>query len=112
MSMQPDVLRYRKDFDRLYRKGRKVTDKYMLLFTLPNGLDYNRKAILASKKVGGAVVRNRARRLLKESYRQLVPEMQKGVDILFVARSGITDAKCQDVMTTMKNTLKKSGLIR
>lgn len=110
--LKPDILRNDKDFTRLYRRGKSYGSKYVVLFCIKNGLTYKRKAFLASKKVGNAVRRNRARRLMKECYRQLGGDIKEGYDILFIARNNINDSKCQDVHKSMNRVLKKAGLLK
>ena len=111
MALRPDVLRYKRDFDRLYSKGRSSGERYIVVFHISNGLGYSRKAFLASKKVGGAVVRNRARRLMKESFRKLEQSIKPGNDILLIARRTITNVKQADVEASVRKALKKSGLL-
>jgi len=111
MALRPEILRYRKDFDRLYKKGRSSGDRYVVIFFADNRLGFTRKAFVASKKVGGAVARNRARRLMKESYRSLEEKIKPGKDILMIARNTITGAKCADVEASMRKALTKSGLL-
>lgn len=108
--LKPDVLRNKKDFDRLYRRGKSLGSKYVVLFYIKNDLTYNRKAFLASKKVGNSVARNRARRLMKESFRNKGYNIKEGYDILFIARNTINNSKCQDVAKSINQVLKKSGL--
>ena len=74
------VLRRQKDFDRVYRKGKSVGSRYVVIFTLKNHLPYPRTAFLASKKVGNSVQRNRARRLMKESMRLTEIQLPEGYD--------------------------------
>jgi ribonuclease P protein component len=109
--LRPDVLRDKRDFDRLYKKGAKIHGRYLVIIFAKNGREYNRKAFLASKKVGKAVARNRARRLMKEAHRSLAPRIRTGYDILFIARNTITDASCPEVQKTMKASLKKGKLL-
>ena len=111
MALRPDILRYKRDFDRLYSKGKSSGDKYVVVFYISNGQDFNRKAFLASKKVGGAVARNRARRLMKESFRKLEQKIKPGYDILMIARKTIEDTCQADVETSMRKALIKSGLL-
>jgi ribonuclease P protein component len=112
--LKPDVLRKKKDFSALYNKGKSAGGKYVVLFYRKNNLGYNRKAFLASKKVGDSVRRNRARRLMKESFRLLADTLPVGYDILFIARKSAVDkgVKCGNVGESMKSLLKKCGLIR
>jgi ribonuclease P protein component len=111
MALRPDVLRYKKDFDRLYKRGRTVGDKYVVVFQIANGLPYTRKAFLASRKVGGAVSRNRARRLMKEGFRKIEQRVKTGKDILLIARSTINDKKCAEVEESIRNAFKRGGLL-
>ena len=111
MALRQDVLRYKKDFDRLYKKGRSVGDKYVVVFHIANGLPYTRKAFLASRKVGGAVVRNRARRLMKEGFRTIEKRVKTGKDVLLIARSTINDKKCAEVEDSIRKAFEKGGLI-
>ena len=112
MALRPEVLRYKRDFDRLYKRGRPVGDKYVVVFHVSNGLGYSRRAFLASKKVGGAVARNRARRLMKEGFRSIESGIVTGRDILFIARREAVNAGCKAVEQSMLRVLKKSGLIK
>ena len=108
--LKPEVLRKKSDFDALYKKGKSVGDRYVVVFCKKNGLDYNRTAFLASKKVGNSVARNRARRLMKESYRSVVSSFKLGYDILFIARNTITNTKCADVKKSIEAALKRLKL--
>jgi len=114
MALRPEILRRKRDFDRLYKKGRSVGDKYVVVFHVSNGLDFSRKAFLASKKVGGAVARNRARRLMKEGFRKIESEILPGRDILFIARkdAAAAETSSSDVERSIRRALGKSGLLR
>ena len=107
---RPDILRRKEDFSDLFRKGKSAGSRYVVVIYLKNGLDFNRKAFLASKKVGNSVLRNRARRLMKEAYRQTEATLPQGYDILMIARNTITEAKCQDVLTSLNNAFARAGI--
>ena len=108
--LKKEVLRNKKDFNRIYRRGRSVGDRYVVLFYMKNGLDYKRTAFLASKKVGNSVQRNRARRLLRECWRQLQEELPDGYDYIIISRNTINGKKCSQVMDSMKSAVRRSGL--
>jgi len=108
--LKPNVLRRKKDFSAIYNKGRSIGERYVVLFCKKNNLDYNRTAFLASKKVGNSVLRNRARRLMKESYRELEKNLVSGYDLIWIARNTINNLKCADVKKSMESALKKSGI--
>jgi ribonuclease P protein component len=110
--LKHDVIRSKNDFSLLYKKGKSIGSKYVVLFFRKNNLSYCRKAFVASKKVGKSVARNRARRLMKESYRKLEGNLPDGYDILLIARNTISsnDIKCADVELALKHLFKKSGL--
>lgn len=86
-------------------------DKYVVLFYKKNGLPYNRIAFLASKKVGNSVFRNRARRLMKESYRELQKEFRTGYDLIIIGRNTINGTKCQEVIKSLKSAANRGKLL-
>lgn len=110
--LDPEILRNKKDFTRLYKKGKSIGSRYVVLFFIKNNLPYIRKAFLASKKVGNSVRRNRARRLMKESYRKVSGDIKNGYDILFIARNNINGVKCGDVEKSINEILKKAKLLK
>lgn len=110
--LKKEVLRSKKDFSLLYNRGKSIRERSLILIYRKNGLSYTRRAFLASKKVGNSVVRNRARRLLKESFRHLEKDVKPGYDLIFIARNSIVDLKCFDVEESMQNALKKGNLKR
>ena len=106
------TLRKQSDFSRVYNKGSSRGSRYAVIIYRKNRLGYTRTAFVASKKVGNSVMRNRARRLMKESYRYLQPDVVKGYDIIFVARNTITDCGREEVEKVMRAALAGEGLLR
>jgi ribonuclease P protein component len=105
------ILRNQKHFKLVYSKGKSKGSRFLVLLYRKNGLGYTRIAFVASKKVGNSVQRNRARRLMRESYRLLGADVVEGYDIIFVARSMINGHKCQEVRRCMYGTLRSSDLL-
>lgn len=105
------TLRKQRDFSRVYNRGKSRGSRFLVVLYRKNGLDHTRTAFVASKKVGNSVMRNRARRLMKEAYRALSGKVTGSYDIVFVARAGISDHKESEVEDCMRNALKKCGLI-
>lgn len=91
-----EILNDNKDFLTLYKKGRYISSKYSVIYLRPNGRPFNRLGITAGKKVGNAVHRNRAKRLIRLAYRQAELSLPVGMDIVIVARSLICDIKSQE----------------
>ena len=108
--LKREVLRNKTDFSRIYQRGKSIGDRYVVLFFMKNGLDYNRTAFLASKKVGNSVQRNRARRLMKECWRQIREDLPAGYDFIIIARNRINGTKCQQVMDSLSNAVKRTGI--
>ena len=108
-----DILRNKSDFDRLRSKGKSYPGKHIVLVCLKNEFEFNRKAFLASKKVGNSVVRHRAARLMREALRQIEKEqvIPQGYDLLFIARNTILDSKCADVKKSIEAAMKRAKFI-
>jgi ribonuclease P protein component len=104
--LRKDVLRRQDDFNRIYKKGRSVGERYVVIFCLKNGFDYSRISYLASKKVGNSVQRNRARRLMRESVRQ-IGNIPQGYDLIIIARNTINERKCADVKKSIEAAFRK-----
>lgn len=109
--LRPEVLRNKKDFSAIYGRGKSLGDKYVVVFYRNNHLDYTRTAFLASKKVGKSVQRNRARRLMKESYREIKDSVVPGNDIIMIARNTINGASFFQVRKSLINALNRGMLL-
>ncbi len=112
IMLKKDILRRKDDFQSIYKKGKSVGDRYIVVFYRKNRLSYNRIAFLASKKVGNSVERNRARRLMKENYRFLKQQIVEGYDLIFIARKTINGVKSYDTEKSMKNALRRAKLLK
>ena len=74
------------EFGNVYKRGKSLANKYLVMYITDNGLESNRLGISVSKKVGNSVVRHRITRLIREAYRLHVNELKTGYDIVVVAR--------------------------
>lgn len=99
------------EFNRAYRRGQCYVDKTCVLYVIKNRYGFTRIGITASKKVGNAVKRNRARRVIRESVRQLGLDMTQSVDIILVARSRTAHVKQQVVYSQLKEMCEKAGIL-
>ena len=108
--LKKEILRKKDDFSSIYKCGKSIPERYIVLFYKKNNLSYNRTAFLASKKVGNSVQRNRAKRLMKESYRLFDEKIKEGYDIIFIARNTINNMKFEDVSKSLENAIKRGKL--
>ena len=92
-SLAPrERIRKKKDFLVLYKKGYRYKSKYFNLIGLSNALPYSRVGVVASRKVGNAVARNRAKRWMRELFRRNKELLESPVDFLIVASAAIKEA--------------------
>ena len=76
----------RHEFDKVLAEGKKKSiGKMFTVFSLPNGLDRKRLGIIASKKIGNAVARNRVKRAIREIFRQVKHQMIPATDIVVIS---------------------------
>ena len=97
-------------FRRLYAT-RGFANGYMVLYARPNRLGVNRVGITTGKKLGHAVVRNRARRRLREVYRLNEHLFKPGYDIVVVARHRCIDADFRKLTSGYLSLAEKAGIL-
>jgi ribonuclease P protein component len=83
-----------RDFDAVYRHGRSVSTRFLVLYSFPREEDGGdvRLGLAVPKSVGGAVVRNRVKRQLREIWRDRLAAVPAGRDYVLVVRSGLPEA--------------------
>lgn len=97
-----EILNDNRDFLTLYKKGRYTASKYSVIYVRPNGRPFNRLGITAGKKVGNAVCRNRAKRLIRLAYRECEIDLPVGIDIVIVARTRLCEIKSDEFCGYMR----------
>ena len=108
---KPPVLNENKDFRRLYYRGKSRVHPALVTYVMKNRAGFCRVGITTSKKIGNAVQRNRARRVIREAYRQLLPQIQGNYDFVFVARTKTVHQTAVQIQTVMAAHLIEMGLI-
>lgn len=98
------------EFRRIYKKGRSFVSPLIVVYVLKNKKGFNRIGITTSKKIGKAFMRNRARRIIREAFRSYEVKLQKGYDLVFVARTKTCLAKEQGVEKALGGIFSKSKL--
>jgi len=98
------------EFRRMYRKGVSSANRFLVLYCKKNKLGFNRLGLTVSVKLGGAVQRNRAKRLMREAYRLNEGAFAKGIDVVIVARSRAVGAKYFDIEKSLLCAVKDNRL--
>ncbi len=110
-AVKTEKFKLNKDFRRLYGRGKSMVDPLIVTYALRNGRDCCRIGITAGKKLGGAVERNRAKRVITAAWRETAPMLSQNIDAVFVARTRILRAKSTDVAAVLRRQLERAGFI-
>ena len=100
------------DFRQAYMKGQSFVGPLAVTYVRKNRLGITRVGITTSKKIGNAVMRNRSRRVIKEAFRQLFPEILPGCDLVFVARGKTPHKKSTEVKRQLEKQLSAAGVLK
>ncbi len=95
--LHTETLVRNKDFQLLYQRGKTIVSPYVVIYVRRNRLKYNRLGITAGKKIGGAVQRNRAKRVIRAAYREAEHLIPAGTDMVITARAAILDVRSTDI---------------
>ena len=103
---QTIILNQNRDFQTLYKRGISFVTPFVVIYMRPNRFGVHRLGITAGKRVGNAVQRNRAKRLIRQAYRELEAELPPYLDIVIVARARI----CNLTSTRLVKYLRKETI--
>ena len=105
------TIKENRTFQRIYKRGRSALTPFLVLYCRPNNLGHNRLGVTVSTKLGGAVVRNRARRRLREVYRLAQGDLVQGFDIIAVARGRAVDGPYDRLTKAFYRACRELGLL-
>lgn len=99
------------EFRRAYAKGKSYVSPVVVVYVLKNRCRSLRVGITTSKKIGNAVLRNRARRVIREAFREVSSFVRPGFDIVFVARGRTPFVKSTEVRQQIVQQLEEAGIL-
>lgn len=97
------------EFRRVRHTGKSYAHPLVLLIASPSNKEYARLGVTASRAIGNAVKRNRAKRRMRAAFQEF--EFAAGWDLILVARPGLDEAPWSELVEAIKNLLKKAGAI-
>jgi ribonuclease P protein component len=100
------------DFKRVRRFGKSYAHPLIVLVAMPSTTGDLHIGVSAGRSVGNAVERNRAKRLLREAIRPLLPQIHPGWDIILLSRKTIASASFQSVQAAVFSLLQRAQLLR
>ena len=105
-------LKRNKQFRQVYRKGKSVACRELVLIYAKNRSDMVHVGFSVGKKLGNSVVRNRVKRRLREAFRPNLPLLLPGFDLIVIARDAARDAPFSSLADSLRYWLRKAGLFQ
>jgi ribonuclease P protein component len=106
-------VRRRPEFERAYSEGIRIHGQYMTVFVVPNSVSRLRLGVAATRKIGPATVRNRAKRLAREVFRRHKIgrgfDAEPGLDIVVVPRPNMVEASFLSLEADYLSALDRRG---
>ncbi|MBQ4090697.1 MAG: ribonuclease P protein component [Clostridia bacterium] len=111
-------------YNKAYRSGKRFFGRYVCVYILkdthasllrrahPQKITVNRLGLSVSKKVGGAVKRNRAKRIIRAAYKPLEDRLCKGFLVVISAKPEIDGKSSRDIYAELKYAFRKLGMIK
>lgn len=99
------------DFKRVRRKGKSYAHPFVVLVVQTSEVPRVRVGVTAGRSVGGAVQRNRAKRLLREAIRPLLAELLPGRDLVLIARPALLSKSLQDIRQVLTSLLHRAQVL-
>ncbi len=106
-----ETFKLNKEFRRLYGRGKSLVFPSVVIYFTKNNLKKCRIGITVSKKIGSAVKRNRAKRVILAAFRKAFPLVSGGYDFVFVARVRTPNLKSDVIYDALIKGFKKEGII-
>lgn len=101
-------LRTRRDFDRVFARKCSVADALLVVYADTNDLQVTRLGMRIGKRTGGAVVRFRIKRLIREAFRLSQHELPAGLDLVCIARRPPVDAKLDGYQASLRRLAERA----
>ena len=108
--MKIETLKKNSEFRRAYARGKSYADPALVTYVVRNRAGICRMGITASKKIGNAVERNRARRVIRAAA-EMLGTFEPGYDLVFVARTKTVFRKSTEIRRVMKKQLTSAGVL-
>ena len=107
-----ESLKKNDQFREVYKNGRSLANKYLVIYVLENNLEINRLGISVSKKVGNSVVRHHLARLVRESYRLHEDMFNSGLDIVVIARESANTIGYREMESALLHLMKLHSIYK
>lgn len=98
------------DFKRVRRNGKSYAHPLVVLVAQASEHPRIHIGVTAGRPVGNAIYRNRAKRLLREAMRPMLPDLASGWDLILIARPGMVSASLEDTRLALATLLRRAGL--
>ena len=99
------------DFKRVRRTGKSYAHPFVVLVVQASEVPRVRVGVTAGRSVGGAVQRNRAKRLIREAVRPLLPELLPGWDLILIARPALLSRSLQEIRQVLASLLRRAQIL-
>lgn len=106
-----ESLKSNQDFQKVYKNGRSIANRLLIMYVLENSTEKNRIGISVSKKVGNSVIRHRVTRLIRESYRLHEAVFNSGLDIVIVSRVNAKGKSYAEIESALLHLGKLQNII-